>query len=187
MMNEVRDAYCAVGASGIRRHYHDGEHVGGIWATWLALGGSPEDKGILYAAAYHDLVYVPGAPKGQNEHESALAFAKQADALGIDRNVACEVIDIIGATADHLSCPFTRGIIFCDLDLAGFACNRDEYEDNTARLRREFASVSEPQWQTGRMAFLQGLLKAPRIFRSSIVPDWWEQKARANIQMDLAE
>jgi predicted metal-dependent HD superfamily phosphohydrolase len=186
MMAEVRDAYCAVGASGVRRHYHDAQHVGGIWATWLALGGSPYDKGILYAAAYHDLVYEPGAPKGTNERDSALAFAKQADALGIDRDIGCEVLDIIGATADHLACPFTRGIIFCDLDLAGFACDRDEYDDNTDRLRREFAHVGQPQWQAGRVAFLQGLLNAPRIFRSPIVPDWWEDKARANIRMDLA-
>jgi predicted metal-dependent HD superfamily phosphohydrolase len=182
MRAEVATAY-----AGPARHYHDGEHVGGIWATWLALGGDAGDRAILWAAAYHDLIYDIPAPKGRNETESARQLARIGSALRLDPVVLDQAIDMIEATADHLAAMAPRNRLFCDLDLAGLACDPAGFADNTARVRREYAMVPEAAFHTGRRAFLAGLLAEPAIFRSGQVPDWWEAAARDNIRREATE
>lgn len=172
------------------RHYHDAEHVGGIWSTWLRLGGDPNDNAILWSAAYHDIVYEIGQPKGWNEEQSARrlisALARQADEGSPPALLDfAEAIIMIKATDDHLSADHDRAKVFCDLDLAGLACPWDEFEDNSRRIRMEYASVSDEQFNAGRRAFWQHMLASPRIFRSGFVPDWWEERARENIERDI--
>ena len=179
MRTEVEAAYAAPA-----RHYHDGAHIGGIWATWLALGGDAEDRAILWAAAYHDLVYEIPAAKGWNEAESARRLARAGAALRLDPAVLAEAISMIAATADHLAAAAPRDRLFCDLDLAGLACDPAGFDDNTGRVRREYAMVPEPEFSAGRRAFLAGLLAQPAIFRSGQVPPWWEAAARENIRRE---
>ncbi|MDB5373826.1 MAG: metal-dependent phosphohydrolase [Belnapia sp.] len=190
MREEVRAAYAAPGfnpgpAPG--RHYHDGEHVGGIWATWLALGGAAEDRAILWAAAYHDLVYEIPSASGWNEAESARRLTQIGAALRLDAAPLAEAVGMIEATARHLTAVAERDRLFCDLDLAGLACDPAGFRDNTERVRREYAMVPEPAFRAGRRAFLAGLLAEPAIFRSGRVPAWWEATARANIRREVAE
>lgn len=180
MEGEVRDAY------GERsRSYHDGLHVGGIWTTYLALGGDPNDTRFLLADAYHDLVYEVGVPKGWNEEASARRLLHTGRDIGLDEGLLADAAGIIRATGDHLSASREQDILFCDLDLSGFACDRDDYEDNTRRLRIEFSALPDDKWEEGRRAFLRGLAAHPRIFRTPFVPAWWEAKARENISLDL--
>jgi predicted metal-dependent HD superfamily phosphohydrolase len=107
MRAEVEAAYAAPA-----RHYHDGAHVGGIWATWLALGGDARDRAILWAAAYHDLVYEIPAPKGWNEAESARRLAQAGAGLALDPGTLAEAIGMIAATADHLAATAPRDRLF---------------------------------------------------------------------------
>ena len=181
MRAEVRAAY-----AGPARHYHDGAHVGGIWATWRALGGDAGDRAILWAAAYHDLVYEIPSPKGWNEAESARRLAQAGAGLALDPAVLAEAMGMITATADHLAAAAPRDRLFCDLDLAGLACDPAGFDDNTARVRREYPMVPDADFRAGRRAFLAELLAQPAIFRSGQVPDWWEAAARENIRREAS-
>ena len=181
MRAEVAIAYAAPA-----RHYHDGEHVGGIWVTWLALGGEAGDRAILWAAAYHDLAYEIPAAKGWNEAESARRLDQVGTRLRLDPMALAEAIGMIAATADHLAAVAPRDRLFCDLDLAGLACDPAGFADNTARVRREYPMVAEAAFRAGRRAFLAGLLAQPAIFRSGQMPDWWEAAARENIRREAS-
>ncbi|MDN3566289.1 hypothetical protein ACFQY5_24975 [Paeniroseomonas aquatica] len=181
MRAEVRAAY-----AGPARHYHDGAHVGGIWATWRALGGDAGDRAILWAAAYHDLVYEIPAAKGWNEAESARRLARTGAALALDPVALAEAIGMIEATADHLAAAAARDRLFCDLDLSGLACDPAGFSENTGRVRREYAQVPEAEFRAGRRVFLAGLLAEPAIFRSGQVPAWWEAAARENIRREAS-
>jgi len=164
MRDEVCAAYIAPG-----RHYHDCEHVGGVWATWRALGGDAGDRTVLWAAAYHDLVYDVPAPNGRNEAISATRLARVGRALGLNAAALDEAIGMIEATADHLAAEGQRDRLFCDLDLAGLASDYEGFRDNTERVRREYHMLTDAQFRAGRRAFFAGLLVNAKSLQSELI------------------
>ncbi|MCK8783735.1 hypothetical protein M0638_04975 [Roseomonas sp. NAR14] len=180
MRDEVRAAMTAPD-----RHYHDARHIGAIWQMHLETGGDPGDQAVLWAAAYHDLILLPGAPRGENEEASARAFERTASRLRLDPALTARAARMIRATGDHLAAEGEDETRFCDLDLAGMASDWECFCENTRRLRREHPAASDAEFRDGRRRFLIGLDRAPRLFRSPRTPASWEPAARANIARDI--
>ncbi len=186
------------GMQGAGRHYHDHLHVGGIWATWVGpLGGNPLDVALLLADAFHDIVYDASAPPGWNEEQSAKRLLVRAAAFVNDsmtlRSVSEAVLMILGSK-DHLhagddivdTALRRRVRLFCDLDLSGMATDREGFDESTRLIRDEYPHVSDDAFAAGRRAFFETYLAAPKIFRSGLVPDSWEARARENIARALS-
>ena len=149
MRAEVATAY-----AGPARHYHDGEHVGGIWATWLALGGDAGDRAILWAAAYHDLIYDIPAPKGRNRRNWPGSWPGSVPPCGWTRWCWTRPSARRGhRRPSAATAPQNR--LFCDLDLAGLACDPAGFASNVARSRRNqrwSAASHRPSRLPGRAA-----------------------------------
>jgi predicted metal-dependent HD superfamily phosphohydrolase len=73
-----------------------------------------------------------------------------------------------------------------DLDLSTLGGTWESYSRNGKNIRDELAQISDAEWNVGRGAWLESLLKRKRLFWT----DWGaplEREAFANLQRDLAE
>lgn len=152
-----------------QRHYHTIEHVNGLLTTAQRCGyDKPFRKLNLFptfsaAIVFHDIIYDPKAPKGQNETESAvLAKLCLADMDTLDFNVGL-VCRMIEATIDHQADePFIQD--FLDLDLSILAAEPPAYVAYVQAIRREYSHVDLDTYVAGRTDFLSKMLERDRLF-----------------------
>ncbi|WP_421989034.1 hypothetical protein [Roseococcus sp.] len=169
------------------RRYHTRWHLGRMWRLHREQGRDAWSESLMWAIAYHDIVYeAENAPK-RNEFESAACFLRAAHTGGLGLEAAARITGWILASADHLGAgTFIApdgdpvGTWFLDLDLEPLAS--EAFTDNTALIREEFRHVPDEAFKHGRSAFLAGILEHPAIFRTDAAARLgWEAAARRNI------
>lgn len=176
------------------RHYHGLVHLATLWTRHGRFGtGTPfvapaPTRLIACAIAFHDAIY--DARRSDNEHRSALLWRRHAPA-----DLSAANVDWVGATieatADHLASPDATNqcarlrVWLLDLDLTPLGEPPELFARNTRRLRAEYRHLPEPEWQSGRLAFLRKLQAAPVLFRSAPLARAFEQQARRNIAGEL--
>jgi predicted metal-dependent HD superfamily phosphohydrolase len=177
------------------RAYHDVTHLRAVLREWRAIdaaGGWRAPRETWLACAFHDAVYAPGAPHGQNERDSA-ALARAAIArhgLAVD---AARVTTLIDLTARHgqLSpddlADDPDAARFLDADMAILAADAATYDRYEAGVAAEYAQVPRALYDAGRRAFLAGLLARPRIFLSDDAHAARDAAARDNLRRALAQ
>lgn len=101
------------------------------------------------AAIFHDWVYDPKAPKGQNEELSAQAYEEYSAGTVVLLTVSVAIL----ATATHTPTDndSTQSLIEADLERFS-APNQPEYDE---MVRAEYRHVSDEQWNAGRRAVLE--------------------------------
>lgn len=171
-----------------QRYYHDIEHLYDVLYcldTELSYGDPTCAEALYLAAWYHDAIYDPKAPKGENELASAkLAFNEISSRLGLSQGLAGQVSDIIMMTIDHNATTHDEKI-FSDADMGILREGPSVYNRYIANLRTEFNFATDEQWIAGRSDFLSQTLKKDQIFFNE---DHWyfEDQARRNMQQELA-
>ena len=145
-----------------------------------AMGGNDAVEMALW---YHDAVYDPRS--NDNEQRSAELFTKRAQAVVADGFCAavCRLIDV----TTHRNSPAADDEKFVvDVDLSGFGMPWPEFNDDSARVRRECSHLSDSQFETQQCRFLQCLLDRKSVFSTDFFRDRYEVIARANISRQLA-
>lgn len=184
--------------------YHNWLHVRNVQQTYNRLYGAGGDA-VDLAIAYHDCVYVPGAPTGVNEDLSALtlrnAYTHFSKQLGItlDREIeqACEIIDCTKLKY-HLSDDALNEREFStentkilaarvlDCDLCAFAYQEYLFTTNQDNVIYEFVGVTKhADLVSARRAsavFLNQFLLRKTIYRTPEAIEQLEALARSNIQ-----
>ena len=179
------------------RHYHGTAHVVLLWRRHLRYGAGlavrdePWNTWLACAIAYHDAIY--DAARRDNEAASAALWRAAAPSFP-DAGIAW-VADTILATSNHLAAAPEPGMAasawaarawMLDLDLTPLGELPDAFDANTAALRLEYGHLSDDAWASGRQAFLRGISAAPRLFRSAVLHDAFEARARANFARERA-
>lgn len=169
------------------RHYHNFTHIGEMMSILNEIfiddvykAGNSEGFNVLKAAIlYHDVEYIPGA--WDNEYRSAIIASQEC---GLPEWETREVERLILLTKDHVTHDKdTLGKVIIDADLAGLASG--QYEANSKKLRREFYSFSDQEWQNGRVAWLEKFLARPTIYLTDYGKKNWEVSARFNMVLEL--
>ena len=179
------------------RHYHGTAHITLLWSrhrqygTGLSVQQEPWNTWLACAIAYHDAIY--DAARKDNEAASA-ALWEAADPALPPEAIAWVTGTILG-TANHLAATpdpgmsdaaWTARTWMLDLDLTPLAESPATFDANTEALRREYAHLSDPAWTTGRAAFLRSIAAAPRLFRTPVLFEAFEARARANFAREAA-
>jgi predicted metal-dependent HD superfamily phosphohydrolase len=162
------------------RRYHDMRHIADMLCKGQALNLSEEQ---VMAVWFHDAIYVPGSKT--NEADSAKLAVERLTGLGWNASRVKIVEQIVLDTCGHVpSIEESRKVI--DLDLSTLGGTWESYSRNGKNIRDELAQISDAEWNVGRGAWLESLLKRKRLFWT----DWGaplEREAFANLQRDLAE
>lgn len=183
----------SMGAPG--RHYHGLGHLGVLWSRHrrfsrgTGFAAAKPSRLIACAIAFHDAIYDP--LRNDNEVRSAALWRRMAP----PDLTACQVAwvsDTIEATADHLAITDAGSesarlrLWLLDLDLSPLGERPPVFARNTHALRREFATLEDAEWARRRVGFFRQFLAAPRIYRSPVLADSFEEQARQNISQVIA-
>ena len=182
--------------AGPDRHYHGAAHVALLWERHLRFGAglsvqeAPWHQWLACAIAYHDAIY--DAARKDNEARSAALW--EAAGAGLPAAGVAWVSGTILATANHLAAGPEAGMAeaawaarqwMLDLDLTPLGEEPAVFDANTAALRREFHHLGDGQWVAGREAFLRGISRTERLFRTPVLHAAFEGAARANFAREL--
>jgi predicted metal-dependent HD superfamily phosphohydrolase len=168
------------------RGYHDVGHLDELIA--LARQHTPDlDEPEQLALLFHDAVYVPGAPRGDNERLSGLLMRATVRTLGLRDLELDRAARIIDATT-HAAPPPAEAARVCDLDLWRLAAPWEAFQRHALGIRREYLHLfaDEAGFWTARNAFYETMLAKPRLFATDYFFDRFEEAARANMRRALA-
>ena len=175
------------------RGYHNAEHLDELIA--LARQHAPDlDDAEQLAILFHDAVYVPGAPRGDNERLSAklmiatVATLQREDTLAIGPADIARAGRIIEATL-HAAPPPDEAARVCDLDLWRLAAPWDEFQRHALGIRHEYLHLhtSEAAFWKARHAFYESMLAKPALFATPYFRERFDAAARYNMQRALGE
>ncbi|GIM93550.1 HD domain-containing protein [Paractinoplanes toevensis] len=171
-----------------QRHYHTVAHLSAVLEVVEDFAGlAPHPERVRLAAWMHDAVYDPRALGDANERDSAEFAAGLLATLGVPAQVADEVARLVGLTAGHATgADDPDGELLCDADLAILAGDDEAYAAYTAAIRREYAHVPDAAFKDGRAQVLKALLELPTIYRLEPLRERWEERARRNLERELA-
>ncbi len=172
------------------RRYHNATHVAWVirhvheLATEEPLDHLDE---VVAAAFYHDAVYEASYPA--NERASARLARRDLATLGWPDEAAERVGAMIEAT-EHIDTSDDVGgdtAVLLDADLAILGADPAAYSAYATGVRSEYRHLDDDEWRTGRVHLLTGFLQRPSIYRTPTGRGLWEQRARANIEAELAK
>ncbi|MEU3713740.1 HD domain-containing protein [Streptomyces catenulae] len=169
-----------------QRRYHTVAHLAAVLARVDELAAYAADPGTVELAAwFHDAVYRPD--RSENEERSAALAERALPELGLDAARTAQVARLVRLTVSHDPEPGDRdGEVLCDADLAVLAGTPDAYAAYAAAVREEYGFVPDPDFTAGRAAVLRQLLGLPRLFRTPLGRERWEDAARHNLATELA-
>jgi predicted metal-dependent HD superfamily phosphohydrolase len=168
------------------RGYHDVGHFDELIA--LAQQHTPDlDEAEQLALLFHDAVYVPGAPRGDNERLSGLLMRATVRTLGLKGLELDRATRIIDATT-HAAPPPAEAARVCDLDLWRLAAPWTAFQRHALGIRREYLHLfaDEAGFWTARNAFYETMLAKPRLYATDYFVEHFEEAARANMRRALA-
>ncbi len=168
------------------RHYHDTRHVRWVVRHVTALASHTDDLGAVVAAAFfHDVIYE--VTRTDNEWASGRLADRALTELDWQAARCDHVVAMIEATATHdvdLADADTQVLLAADL--AVLAAEPTRYADYVRSVRREYAHVSDADWQLGRSGVLRSLLERPYLYAPALELHGWDDRARANMTAELA-
>lgn len=166
------------------RGYHDRLHLAEVLGhvEELVAGDDPARESVLLAAWFHDAVY-----DGAADDEERSARLAEEELAGDSAELAAEVARLVRLTSTHRPADDDRaGMVLCDADLAILAADEDRYAAYVRGVRSEYAHVPDADFAAGRSAVLRDLLAKPTLFHLPAARERWEERARRNVQRELA-
>ncbi len=166
------------------RVYHDVRHLDAVLARCDELATQATDIACVELAAwFHDAVYDIGA--ADNEERSAVLATDVLHGRVAPGSVE-EVARLVRLTARHDPAEGdANGAVLCDADLAVLGSESARYDDYARQIRREYHTVPDAAFRSGRAAILRDLLGRDRIFHTEHGRARWEAPARANLAREL--
>jgi predicted metal-dependent HD superfamily phosphohydrolase len=175
------------------RAYHNATHIAEVLGWFDRVVdelGWLEPAEVYVAIVFHDAVYKPGAK--DNEAASA-KWARRAklsadpglDATMVDRDRVAELIELT-AKHGHVTKADHDAALFLDSDMAIIGSPPATFDAYDQAIAVEYKHVPPDAYREGRRAFLEGLLKKPRIFLSDYFHHRLDAQARANLTRALA-
>ncbi|MBO1900903.1 DUF4031 domain-containing protein [Leucobacter weissii] len=192
------------------RRYHDERHLEDVLLALdhLAIRGERLSPATLLAAWFHDAVYAGRGgtgPEGRSATDSAGPQARLAadtdevesariatgalSAFDLEPGTIRLVGSLIVETtpARSIADPDPALAHLLDADLAIFASPAPRYDQYARAVRAEYAHVPAADFAAGRAGILRGYLERPMIYRSDAAQRLWEERARANVEREVAE
>jgi predicted metal-dependent HD superfamily phosphohydrolase len=162
------------------RHYHTLRHLAECFSHLSELApylSHPAESEL--ALWFHDAVY--DTRRTDNEALSAAWAADSARAQGLAECTARRVDRLIMATCHNADPEGEDAEAITDADLGILGADAERFFEYEAQIRQEYAWVPEPDFRTGRAAFLTRLLDRPHIFSTEHFRCRYEARARANL------
>ncbi|HEY3340075.1 MAG TPA: DUF4031 domain-containing protein [Propionicimonas sp.] len=165
------------------RHYHDVRHLAQLLGAMAALSGGTPPRPVALAAWFHDAVHDGVA--GDDERASAALARTSLEAVGLPPSEVDEVVRLVLLTIDHTPDPGdVDGILLVDGDLSVLGLPPGRYHYYSRGVRLEYPQLDDQMFASGRLRALDGLLSKERLFGSVAAREFWEARARGNLDVE---
>lgn len=185
------------------RHYHNIDHIYkmcSLLEKYKKKIKGMEYEWIFFAIVYHDIIYKP--KNNNNEAASSVYFKKIVlKYFDISKSMLGDNVEelvnnayftnyvskaIMATTHKGL---FMDGInpsiaLMLDFDLSVLSSTKEEYEEYSKNIRKEYKMFSDILYYPNRAVVLQSFLNKPRIYLSKEFKSR-EKKARKNIENEI--
>lgn len=167
------------------RQYHTLEHIDAMVQALLEFEARLVAPHSVYAAIFfHDAVY--DASSKTNEADSAAMAAAFLSQHAVEVTITETVESLILATASHLDeVAVPDADWFLDADLAILGSEPDRYAWYVSAIRHEYSVFSDDQFRAGRKRFLETVMEAETLFRTTELRNRFEARARSNLKSEL--
>lgn len=179
------------------RYYHNIQHVNDCLAEFYKSEPKADMvHAVTWGIWFHDAVYNPYAPAGQNEYDSAKLFRLHGWADSRELQEVEMVAFAIRATAHH-----TDSRIWCsdhisawglditqlllDIDLAGFGSPLSVYSRNSLNIRKEYYRTTDTDFIAGRLKFLQAINRRETLYYTEYFRDAYHTQSKSNIEFEI--
>lgn len=180
---QVKDALLARYAEP-HRAYHTLQHLEECFAQFDRSRDLAMQAGeVAIAVWFHDAIYDTHA--ADNEARSALWAAEVIREAGGRLEVAERVQRMILATRHEAEPAAGDAVLIADIDLAILGAEEARFAEYEDQIRREYAWVPTMLFRAKRARILRGFLARPRIYGTPRFHEWYEARARANLQQAL--
>jgi predicted metal-dependent HD superfamily phosphohydrolase len=183
-----RDAFVGLCASYTKPHraYHDPSHLGACFRLLddpavRALAEHPAE--VEAALWFHDVVY--DTHRTDNEEQSAAWATERLAGAGVAAPIVRRVAEHVLATAHHEARSADAQLVV-DVDLSILGADERTFLRFEAAIRREYAWVDGARYVAGRAAVLSRFLARPSVYRTALLRERFEERARANLAGALA-
>ncbi|MBJ2125087.1 hypothetical protein [Flavobacterium sp. IB48] len=165
------------------RHYHNLTHLKEMIASFEAYRNKLQNPNeILFSIFYHDFVY--SASKKDNELKSAeYALAILPENINLNKQL---VFDAICATQQHQQNAIEDINWLIDFDLKILVKDWEDYKIYFEQIRKEYRIYPDFLYKPGRAKALKHFLENEFIFQTEEFRSLYEEKARANIEKEIA-
>ncbi|MDE1925093.1 MAG: N-methyl-D-aspartate receptor NMDAR2C subunit [Patescibacteria group bacterium] len=168
-----------------QRAYHNLDHIEACLAIFdqtrnLALNPMVVEMAIWF----HDAVY--DSKRKDNEDRSAVLAGQEIVRLGGTADFKKKVRRVIRATKHNFVVTELDDQLMCDIDLAGFGKDADDFDADGRSIRQEYAWVPAADYAKGRSAILQSFLDRPHIYYLPYFRERYELPARKNLARTIA-
>lgn len=183
LCGEIQAAYRAGS-----RHYHNLDHISDLLAQARQYRDQLEDYDVVcFSIFYHDIVY--RSLRKDNEFRSAALAGKRLAEIGLSpyRIERCQ--QQVRATRQHRIDPAVSDTdlpYFLDFDLSILGADRERYHQYTQQIRKEYRIYPGWMYRKGRRKVLAHFLEREQLFLTNAYFEKFEQRARENLQEELA-
>jgi len=133
------------------------------------------------AILYHDCIYVPG--RTDNETKSSIIATKMMKYFGFEKSKIKYVTNLILGNVNDMTYEYN---VFRDIDYSILGEHGFTYNEYRKSIEAEFLSIYTYQdYIAGRLKFLVDIRKDIKIFKTSILGNVFEYRAKINITEEI--
>lgn len=161
------------------RHYHVLAHLAHC-LRWLdrCAANLHEPDTVEMALWFHDIIY--RTEFKDNEARSARLFRERGDGL-FPPGFTDRVCEFIMATVHDGRPGDSEAAYVVDIDLSSLGLPWNEFQRDSANIRKEFGLVPDNDYYGANHGFLSGLLRRERVYYTEYFHQRLERTARENI------
>ena len=165
------------------RYYHTLEHIDHVADTLLPFKERFTNwDTVVFAVAYHDIVYNP--IRSDNEESSSQFAAKALQMIGAEDRQIQRCQEFIIATKAHEPSDIETNL-FTDADLSILGGDPSLYDLYSENVRKEYGIFPALVYNPGRKKVLKHFLSMEFIFKTPEFRELLENQARGNLQREL--
>jgi predicted metal-dependent HD superfamily phosphohydrolase len=168
------------------RHYHTLQHLGETLAWFDTVRDLARRPGeVALGLWFHDAFY--DAQRTDNEERSA-KWARLSVLQAEGPAGAADRLHALIMATRHKAAPEEDADtqLLLDIDLSIFGTDAQRFDESSAQVRAEYAHVPEGSYREGRRRILGDFLARPRLYNTDYFYSRLEERARENIERELA-
>lgn len=167
-----------------KRYYHNLSHLDNLLTQLQEIKYKIYDcNSILFSLYYHDIIYNP--IKSNNEAKSADLAVNRMNELNVEAKIVEKCKSQILATKLHIESVDVDTNYFTDADLCILGQDWDMYFQYSKDIRKEYALYPNFIYNAGRKKALNHFLNMPRIYKTEVFFEKFENQAKRNIEREI--